>query len=32
VELAARPLSVAAVGTVDESSFAGLSDEPVSAQ
>ncbi|MEO7122824.1 MAG: pitrilysin family protein [Lacisediminihabitans sp.] len=29
-ELASRPLSVAAVGTVEESTFAGLSDEPVS--
>ncbi|WP_349898315.1 M16 family metallopeptidase [Parafrigoribacterium soli] len=31
-ELASRPLSIAAVGAVEESSFAGLSDEPVSAQ
>ncbi len=27
-ELASRPLSIAAVGTVEESTFAGLSDEP----
>ena len=30
-ELGSRPLSIAAVGTVEESTFAGLSDEPVSA-
>jgi len=28
-ELASRPLSIASVGTVEESAFAGLSDEPV---
>ena len=30
-ELVSRPLSIAAVGTVEETAFAGLSDEPVSA-
>jgi predicted Zn-dependent peptidase len=30
-ELAARPLSIAAVGTVEEAAFAGLSDESISA-
>lgn len=30
-DLVSRPLSIAAVGTVEESTFAGLSDEPVSA-
>ncbi|MEO6944968.1 MAG: pitrilysin family protein [Lacisediminihabitans sp.] len=31
VELASRPLSIAAVGTVEETAFVGLSDESVSA-
>jgi hypothetical protein len=30
-ELAERPLSIAAVGTVDEKSFAGLASTPVAA-
>jgi hypothetical protein len=30
-ELAARPLSIAAVGTVEEAAFVGLSDESISA-
>ena len=28
-ELASRPVSIAAVGTVDESAFAGLAEAPV---
>ncbi|CAN5183759.1 pitrilysin family protein [soil metagenome] len=31
IELASRPLSIAAVGTVDESAFAGLGDRPAAA-
>ncbi|MCU1405393.1 MAG: Zinc protease [Glaciihabitans sp.] len=31
-ELAARPLSIAAVGTVDENAFTGLAESPVSAR
>jgi hypothetical protein len=30
-ELASRPLSVAAVGTIDEQTFAGLATQPVPA-